>query len=458
MTSSNNPWDYKPFWDEILNQFSKELSKQEYSMWFNIEYDSANENTIFIRVPSSFYRDQLIKLYQKAIEDKLAELSGKKITIEFIIVKTEIKISQEKPVQAESAELPPKQKERHPQLNPQYSFDNYVVGENNRMAANGALGVSKNPGSIYNPFLIFGDVGLGKTHLMHAIGNQAWLLNPKLKIICISAEEFTNDFINSIRDKTASSSFKNRYRKVDMLLLDDIHFFQNKEGSQEEMFHTFNALYESKKQLIFTCDRPVSELKNLSERLRSRFERGLNVDLQPPNYETRYAILKKKAESNNLEIPYEVFDFVAKNISTNIRDLESALTKLTAYANLVGKQITLEIAQAQLRDIFSQSRHANVSIDHILKTIAENFNISPNDLKGKKRTSSIVFPRQLAMYIAREITEYSTTELGIEFGGRDHSTVMYACQKIEEKLKLDAGLNSRIQKLIQNIRQMSIKT
>jgi len=291
---------------------------------------------------------------------------------------------------------------------------------------------------------------------MQAIGNRAWSLNGKLKIICISAEDFTNDFIRSIHEKSMSS-FKNRYRSVDILLIDDIHFFENKEGSQEELFHTFNALYDANKQMVFTCDRPASELKNLSDRLRSRFERGLNVDLLPPNYETRYAILKKKAEKQNIEILPEVFDVIARNISTNVRDLEAALLKLSAYANLVGMSITLEIAQQQLKDMFNQTRHGNVTIEHIMRIVSEAHKVSVNDLKGKKRTRSIVVPRQIAMYIAREITEYSTTEIGLEFGGRDHTTVMHSCQKVDEQLKLDPTLDSKIQKLVQGIRQASIK-
>ncbi|GAB1454803.1 chromosomal replication initiator protein DnaA [Spirochaetota bacterium] len=454
-------WDYRVFWNEAMSQFADELSEQEYSMWFNIEYDSSTQDTIIIKVPSAFYRDQLAKTYQSAIEGKLFDLSGKKLGIEFVVVKPDSStlkaaaVEARKPSRQESGQSS-KPREKHPQLNVQYTFENYIIGENNSFAANAAMAIAANPGTAYNPFLIYGDVGLGKTHLMQAIGNRAWILNPKLKIICVSAEDFTNDFIHSIHEKSMSS-FKNRYRSVDILLIDDIHFFENKEGSQEELFHTFNALYDGNKQMVFTCDRPASELKNLSDRLRSRFERGLNVDLQPPNYETRYAILKKKVETNNLKIPPEVFDVIARNISTNVRDLESALLKLSAYADLVGMSITLEVAQQQLRDVFSQTRHGNVTIDHIIRTISEAYKLSSNDLKGKKRTRSIVVPRQIAMYIAREITEYSTTELGLEFGGRDHTTVMHSCQKIEEQLKLDPSLDSRIQKLIQSIRQMSIK-
>jgi len=461
-------WDYRIFWNEAMDQFSRELSEQEYSMWFNIEYDSSTQDSIRIRVPSSFYKDQLTKTYQRTIETKLFELSGKRLGIDFMIVKpsTETHAAASRPAADRlpeasdrvpaTAPSAPRTKEKHPQLRTDYNFDTYVVGENNSFAANAGIAIASNPGIAYNPFLIYGGVGLGKTHLMQAIGNRAWDLNPKLKIICISAEEFTNDFIHALSSHSITA-FKNRYRSVDLLLIDDIHFFENKENSAEELFHTFNTLYDGNKQMVFTCDRPASELKNLSERLKSRFERGLKLDLQPPNYEMRCAILRRKVEASALKVPNEVIDVIARNISTNVRDLESAVTTLVGYAKLVGKDITIEIAQQLLKDVFSQSRHGNVTIEYIIRLVAEHFKVTGNDLKGKKRTKTIVFPRQVAMYIAREITEYSTTELGLEFGGRDHTTVMHSCQKIDELLKLDPTLDATIQKLIQAIRQASIK-
>lgn len=242
------------------------------------------------------------------------------------------------------------------------------------------------------------------------------------------------------------------------MLIDDIHFFQDKKGVQEELFYTFNALYDAGKQMVFTCDRPVSELKNLNDRLRSRFERGLNVDLQPPNFETRMAILRKKTEAWSFKVPVEAVEIIAKNISSNVRDLEAALQKLVAYAQLVGKEITLDVARQQLKDVFSQPRQGNVTVDTIIRTVSDQFKVSYNDLKGKKRTRNIAFPRQVAMYIAREITEFSTTELGLEFGGRDHTTVMHACQKVDEKLKLDPSLETTIQKLIGSVKELSTRS
>ncbi len=467
-------WNYSVFWNEAMSQIREELGEHEFVMWFNIEYDSSTEFSIVVRVPSNFYRDQLERQYQKFVEQKLFDLTGKKLAMEFLVVKpTESKSAAsvspritlddevepvDRKLQGDLAVSKTRKtaKGKHSQLRQDYTFENYVIGENNSFAANAALAIACNPGTSYNPCLIYGGVGLGKTHLMQSIGNRVWQSDDKAKVICITAEEFTNEFIQSIHDK-GGQSFKNKYRFVDILLIDDIHFLQGKVGSQEELFHTFNALYDGNKQMVFTCDRPVSELKSFSDRLRSRFERGLNVDLQPPNFETRCAILKKKVNAGRISVPDDVVEIIAKNISTNVRDLEAALMKLVAYSELVRKGITLEIAQHQLKDVFSQSKHGNVTIDNILRAVADYYKLSYSDLKGKKRTKNIAFPRQVAMYIARDITEYSTTELGFEFGGRDHTTVMHACQKIDERLKADPNLESTIQALVRVIKDYSSK-
>jgi chromosomal replication initiator protein len=277
------------------------------------------------------------------------------------------------------------------------------------------------------------------------------------RVTYVTAEDFTNEFIQSIPDGK-THHFKNKYRKVDVLLIDDIHFLQGKNQTQEELFHTFNALYESNKQMVFTCDRPVSELKHLTDRLRSRFERGLNVDLQPPNFETRFAILKRKVELVHAPIDDEVIELISKNITTNVRDLEAALTKLIAYSNILNKRITVEIAQEQLKDVFSNPKQSNITIEIIQKAVAEYFNLSPFDLRGKKRTKAITFPRQVAMYITREITEFSTTEVGLEFGGRDHTTVMHACQRIESRMQSDPYLEPTIQRLVRRIKEYGTKS
>ncbi len=467
-------WDYSVFWKETVSQLKSELSEQEFAMWFNMEYETSGDQSITLSVPSAFYRDQVKQRYQGRIEGKLFDLSGQHIGIDFEVrqrTREEAHKGPSKPVSThpnETVHAGPKvyssprqtggpivenhkaERDSHPQLRKDYIFDNFVIGENNSFAANAAIAIAKNPGVAYNPCLIYGGVGLGKTHLMQAIGNLSWQ-EKGCKIIYITAENFTNEFVEAIKNST-TQNFKNKYRNADMLLIDDIHFLQKKNETQEELFHTFNALYDANKQIIFTCDRPVSELKNLSERLRSRFERGLNVDLQPPSYETRCAILSKKVETRGVHIPQDVINLIAKNISSNVRDLEASLTKLIAYAELTKKPVTLESAQQQLRDTFGSPKQNNVTIETIQKVVAEYFSLSYTDLKGKKRTKAISFPRQLAMFIAREITEYSTTELGMEFGGRDHTTVMHGCQKIEERLKAEPSLESTIQKLTKLIK------
>ncbi|MFP4362909.1 MAG: chromosomal replication initiator protein DnaA [Spirochaetia bacterium] len=465
---SSQQWDYKIFWNETINQIRSSLSEQEFYMWFNnISYLESKENTVVVAVPSNFYRDQVKQRYLTLIEDTLYELSGFPIKLEFQTIKI---TAPEKKDQTNSANRsepqvtqhqvhrePVKEKPKtHPHLRNDYIFDTFVVGENNSFAANAAIAISKNPGTAFNPCLIYGGVGLGKTHLLQSIGNSAYTDFDNMRIVYVTAETFTNEFIQSIRE-SKTHKFKNKYRSVDILLIDDIHFLQSKTETQEELFHTFNALYDTNKQLVFTCDRPVSELKQLSDRLRSRFERGLNVDLQPPSYETRYAILKQKLEIIRTPIPEEVIDIICKNITTNVRDIEAAITKLIAYAELLNKEITIESAQQLLKDMFSSPRQSNITVDVIQRVVAEYFGLSHNDLKGRKKTKAIAFPRQVAMYITREMTEYSTTEVGLEFGGRDHTTVMHACSRIENKMRTDPTLEPIIQQLIRQIKEYGTK-
>jgi len=471
---------YEIIWKETIDQIRSELDEQEFMAWFNLEFQQADEKEFTVSVPSLFYQDQVKKRYQAYIEGKIEELIGKRVSLNLIIkpktgepagqpgpktedaqiLKPEDQGGKAAPAKAASNKQasPRAGKETHSQLRADYNFDTYVIGDNNSFAANAAQAIARNPGTAYNPFLIYGGAGLGKTHLMQAIGNYIHE-NTDYKVIYISAETFTNEFIASIQDtERAKAAFKNKYRFADILLIDDIHFLQKKDGTQEELFYTFNALYDANKQMVFTCDRPVSDLKDFNDRLRSRVGRGLNVDLQPPNYETRCAILKKKAETSGIVIPDDVIDLVGKNISTNVRDLESALNTLTAYAKLVGKPITVETAQQRLKDVFADRRQSNLSIEIIQRVVADEFHLSPNDLKGKKRTQSIVYPRQLAMYIIREITEYTTTEIGQAFGGRDHTTVMHACQKTEERVNTDPAMDSTIQSLIRSIKDYSART
>jgi len=461
--------DYEKFWNETLDQLRSELGEEEFSGWFtDIYYLRSGENTITVGFPSGFHRDRVKTRYQNSIKTKLKALAGRDIVLEFEVIpgnKAENAASKQKPADrpggqsaspaaknAEPAREKPKKKQ-HPQMRDDYTFDRYVVGENNNFAHNAAFAISRNPGTAYNPFLIYGGVGLGKTHLMQAIGNYIHE-NSDNKVICITSEEFLNEYLEGIA-QNKMNSFKNKFRYTDVLLIDDIQFFHDKPGVQEELFHTFNTLLNAKKQLVFTCDRPPSELKKFNERLISRFEQSLKVDLQPPRYEVRCAILKATAENRGATIPDEVIDLISKNISSNVRDLISALNKLISFMEIMNQPITLEIAQKNLRDVLASS--PNLSIETIQKAVADTYSLSVNDLKGKKRNRKIVYPRQLAMYICREMTDYSTTEIGEAFGGRDHTTVMHSIERIQGLFITDPSLDSTIENLKRTIKEWSVK-
>jgi chromosomal replication initiator protein len=459
--------DYEGFWKETLVQLRNDLGEEEFSGWFSeLIYLRAEKDSIIVGIPSAFHRDKVKSRYQSLVNSKIKELSGKEIPIEYEITgksakkapaqpQSDSKKEENVPDEAVDTQKTKKKRDKNSQMRDDYVFDRYVIGENNSFAANAAIAISKNPGKAYNPFLIFGGVGLGKTHLMQAIGNHIYE-NSENEIIYITSENFLNEYVQAIQDGKMNL-FKNKFRYTDVLLIDDIQFFQNRDRVQEELFHTFNALLDAKKQLVFTCDRPPSELKKLDERLRSRFDQCLKVDLQPPRYEERCAILRATAESRNAQIPNDVIDLVSKNISSNVRDLISALNTLIAYTELMGKPVSQEIAQQRLKNYFYAPRQANLSMDNITRVVADYFSLTPNDLKGKKKTQNIVFPRQLAMYIGREMTDYSTTELGQEFGGRDHTTVMHSIEKIKDKLLTDPTLESTIDVIKQNIKEFSAK-
>jgi len=459
--------DYEEFWNETLNQLRSELGEEEFSGWFtDINYLRSGEENITIGFPSSFHRDRVKTRYQNNIKTKLKAITGKDITLEFEVIPGENAGAKQKSTAknahdrtggqasaAKNAEPEKSKRKQHPNMRDDYTFERYIVGENNNFAHNAAKAISKNPGTAYNPFLIYGGVGLGKTHLMQAIGNYIHE-NSDNKVICVTSEEFLNEFMDGIA-QNKMNSFKNKYRQTDVLLIDDIQFFQDKPGVQEELFHTFNTLLNAKKQLVFTCDRPPSELKKFSERLISRFEQSLKVDLQPPRYEVRCAILKATAENRGAVIPDEVIDLISKNISSNVRDLISALNKLISFMEIMKQPITLEIAQKNLRDVLAST--PNLSIDIIQKAVAETYSISVNDIKGKKRNQKIVYPRQLAMYICREMTDFSTTEIGEAFGGRDHTTVMHSIEKIQGLFITDPSLDSTIENLKRTIKELSVK-
>jgi chromosomal replication initiator protein len=463
--------DYEGFWKETLVQLRTDLGEEEFSGWFSdMKYlrcaTTDTGNSIVIGIPSAFHRDKVNFHYKDKIVSKIKKLSGQEIAFEMeIIGKAAKKASSQPHTQQENekssvviAEKPQKakeKKEKHLQMQDDFNFDNYIKGDSNIFAYNAAYAVSKNPGKAYNPFLIFGGVGLGKTHLMQAIGNYIHE-NSDNKVIFTTSENFLNEYLEGIQ-QNKMNAFKNKFRYTDVLLIDDIQFFQDKPGVQEELFHTFNSLANAKKQLVFTCDRPPSELKKFSERLISRFEQALKADLQPPRYEQRCVILKSVAQTRGVTFPDEVIDLIGKSVSSNIRDLISALNNLIAYSELLGHSITLEIAQKNLKNIFNAPRLANLSMDNVIRGTAEYFGLTPNDLKGKKRSQNIVFARQLAMYIGREMTDYSTTEIGQDFGGKDHTTVMYSIDKIKGKLLTDPTLESTIESLKRSIKEFSAK-
>jgi chromosomal replication initiator protein len=469
MYMSNN--NYREVWqyamDQIREEYKKEGSQQEteFKLWFNMQYIEDTDNTITVSVPSEFLWLQMQKKgnVSKVIK-KIEDLTGQEnIEINHKVSDSTIAAPEEKEtvMVVETKPIDEKIKKtvseenisrKHPQLREDFTFDTFVSGDNNNFAYNAAIAVSKEPGKKFNPILLYGGVGLGKTHLMQAIGNYIFRVqNDKFKICYTSAEAFTNEFTSSLASKT-TEKFKSKYRGLDVLLLDDIHFLQNKPALQEELFYTFNELRDHNSQMVFTCDRPITELKGFADRIQSRISNGLCVDLQPPNYETRRAILLKKLEILNKKIPDDVIDYIAKNVETNVRDLESALTKMIGYAELIQKPLTIEIAQQQLRDIFSNPSAGNITIDTIQKVVADEYQISVSDIKNKKRDQKFVTPRQIALYIARELTEYSFTELGNEFGGRDHSTAMHSYEKVCSQMKIDSTLNARVQLLIKEIK------
>ncbi len=467
MSSQN----YRAFFDEALNQIQAEMSannqQDQFTLWFNMEYVEDTLSQITISVSSEFMWIQMnSRNYVKKLEDKINELTGQNITLTHIVKnKTSIpvtkpKIEEEKPKETEKvqknennstsnkeSEEKQKNSKKHPQLREDFTFENFVPGENSMYAYNASISAAKNPGKAFNPILIYGGVGLGKTHLMQSLGNYIYSNNEKMKIAYLSAENFTNEFTSSLKNQTIDL-FKKKYRSLDVLLLDDIQFLEGKDGTQEELFHTFNSIYDRNGQIVFTSDRPIKEIKGFTERISSRFSRGLNVDLQPPNYENRLAIIQKKLELLNKEIPQEVVEYIAKNCQTNVRDIEACITKLIGFAELVGKDLTVEIAQSQLRDTINDPYSGTITIENIQKVVADHYNVSVSDLKSKKKDRKFVIPRQIAVYICCTLTEYSTTEIGNEFGGRDHTTIMHARDKVDSLLKTDSSMNSTVNLLI----------
>jgi len=444
-------------WQKVLDVIETKISKPSFETWLkSTQVSSLDKDDITIIAPNEFARDWLESRYSTLIQDTLYELVGEKMNIHFIIPTTsedyEEMISE--PAVPEKKLSSINQEEEESQLklvlNPKYVFDTFVIGTGNRFAHAASLAVAEAPAKAYNPLFIYGGVGLGKTHLMHAIGHYVIEHNQQMKVLYISSENFTNEFINSIRDNK-TIEFRNKYRNIDVLLIDDIQFLAGKEQTQEEFFHTFNALHEANKQIIISSDRPPKEIPTLEDRLRSRFEWGLITDIQPPDLETRIAILRKKAKAENLDIPNEVMIYIAKQIDTNIRELEGALIRVVAYSSLINNDINEELAAAALKDIIPASKPKVITVHEIQKIVAEHFNLKLEDFKAKKRTKSVAFPRQIAMYLARELTDFSLPKIGEEFGGRDHSTVIHAYNKISNQINTDATLKQTINNLTEKI-------
>ncbi|MHB1419272.1 MAG: chromosomal replication initiator protein DnaA [Bacillota bacterium] len=438
-------------WQRTLDLMAEELSRPSFETWLKSTHlIDIQDNVMIIVVPNEFAKDWLESRYQNLIRSTLQYVTGKPVQVKFTLpqqLKTNhvtTRKHNERVISFQEEQLPS-------HLNPKYIFDTFVVGNSNRFAHAASLAVAEAPAKSYNPLFIYGGVGLGKTHLMHAIGHYVLEQLPAFKVVYVSSEKFTNELINSIRDdKTVD--FRNKYRNIDVLLVDDIQFLAGKERTQEEFFHTFNALHENNKQIIISSDRPPKEIPTLEDRLRSRFEWGLITDIQPPDLETRIAILRKKADLENLVLPNDVMVLIASRIQSNIRELEGALIRVAAYASVINKEINPELVLETLKDLVPISKPQPITISLIQQKVGLYFGIKIEEFKAKKRTRAVAFPRQVAMYLSRELTDSSLPRIGNEFGGRDHTTVIHAYEKISSLLEVDPILKDSISQIISKLR------
>src|SRR5690554_5578521 len=439
-------------WARTLNNIRQKVANESFETWFkNTKAHHLDNDQLVVSAPNEFARHWLENRYTELISDAIFEVTGAKLNAHFISAeedKNEENITKVKP---KPAVVNNNQEQRSKtMLNDKYTFDTFVIGSGNRFAHAASLAVAEAPAKAYNPLFIYGGVGLGKTHLMHAIGHYILDNNPNANVVYLSSEKFTNEFINSIRDNK-TEQFRNKYRNVDILLVDDIQFLAGKEQTQEEFFHTFNTLHEESKQIIISSDRPPKEIPTLEDRLRSRFEWGLITDITPPDLETRIAILRKKAKAEGLDIPNDVMLYIANQIDTNIRELEGALIRVVAYSSLTNQDISTELAGAALKDIIPNAKPRVITILDIQEAVGEHYHIKLEDFTSKKRTKSIAYPRQVAMYLSRELTDFSLPKIGEEFGGRDHTTVIHAHEKISKLLKEDQQLQQDIQQIRGNL-------
>ncbi|HLS08928.1 chromosomal replication initiator protein DnaA [Lentibacillus sp.] len=441
-------------WNAVLEKIEEKISKPSFDTWLkNTKAESLKEDTLTVLAPNEFARDWLEGRYTNLIDDILLELTGARLSTRFIIPDSQDSANE---VNSTPKKVPmdnqnSKTGQTKTMLNSKYTFDTFVIGSGNRFAHAASLAVAEAPAKAYNPLFIYGGVGLGKTHLMHAIGHYVREHNPEANVVYLSSEKFTNEFINAIMDNKATQ-FRNKYRNVDILLIDDIQFIAGKESTQEEFFHTFNALHEDNKQIIISSDRPPKEIPTLEDRLRSRFEWGLITDITPPDLETRIAILSKKAKAEGLDIPNEVMLYIANQIDTNIRELEGALIRVVAYSSLVNEDIDASLAADALKDIIPSNKPRTITIQGIQEAVGEKYNVKLEDFAAKKRTKSIAFPRQIAMYLSRELTDFSLPKIGEEFGGRDHTTVIHAHEKVVKMMEDDTLLHRDIEELKEQLK------
>ena len=427
-------FDKKDLMEKIRNELRQELTQISFETWIKpLTIKSIDGNHINFIATSEYQKDIIENKYKDLILNTLAFITNKNWTFSVIDLETE---TNDEIIQTEEELDNSKSNQVLPSnstLNPKYTFETFVVGENNKLAQAAALAVSSNPGAAYNPLFIYGGVGLGKTHLMHAIGNRILENNPNAKVLYVTSEKFTNQLVNAIKDNK-NDVFRNKYRTIDALLIDDIQFIAGKERIQEEFFHTFNSLHEERKQIIISSDKSPRDIPFLEDRLRSRFEWGLPADISCPDYETRFAILRKKVQDENVVIDDFILSNIANRIDSNIRELEGVLNKIVARASLTHSPITIELAEKIINE-FQYEKEKVISSDFIQETVAKYFSINKEDLSGNKRSNDIAFPRQIAMYLCRDVANMSYPQIGIDFGGRDHSTVMHGCKKIEKEIK-----------------------
>ena len=455
--------ELQEIWGKALEFMKTNLTEVQYSIWVSqLTPMEISQDTIVFKVPTQFSKKFVTERHTSQIQEAIYAVTNEKYYVEIVFMEDEnaqTLITEEELQKQENFILEDTETdfddpdselksgkikyEDNISLNPKYTFDSFVIGNSNRFAHAAALAVSEAPAKAYNPLFIYGGVGLGKTHLMHAIGHTILLNDPNIRVYYVSSEKFTNELINSIKDDT-NTKFRNKYRNVDVLLIDDIQFIAGKERTQEEFFHTFNALHDAAKQIIISSDRPPKEIPTLEDRLRSRFEWGLIADIQPPDFETRMAILKKKSDIENFYIPNEVMGYIVTKIKTNIRELEGALLRVKAYAILTHQSINIDMATEALKDIINSRNPKQITIDMILEIASTYYNLRIEDFKSSKRTRNIAFPRQIAMYLCRKLTDVSLPKIGEAFGGRDHSTVIHAYDKISGKLKDDENLENAI--------------